>query len=141
MRISEIISETSAAQTLATVAPTLAGNSVSSAANPLLKSLGQFGPGIVSAAQDLVSGRYPSALLNAFTAVAPNVNINPAVRSFASTLSNLQLLLNIAKNPLTLGAFLAIYSPGLNSGEDAEIRRIHAAQDAAQNRVQRTSTQ
>jgi hypothetical protein len=132
MRISEIINESQSVSTvLGNVLPSVLGTAAqNSDMHWIIQALGKFGPGVVSAAQDIMSGNYSSALLNAFTTVAPNVPINTTVKNTASIMSNLQLLFNVAKNPATLGAFLALYSPGLNNGEQAEIARIHAAQDA-----------
>ena len=131
MKIRDIIQEDAVSTVFKNVAPTVTGSAAAAThSNPIVKALGNYGPGIASAASDIAQGNITGALLNAFTAVAPNSNI-PALAKVGNYASMLQLLWNIAKNPVTLGAFLALYSPGLNAGEDEEIRRIHAAQDRA----------
>ena len=112
------------------VAPTLIGQAAKSpGVEGILKHLTNYGPGMASAAYDVAQGNWTSALLNAFTTVAPNSNVKLLAQA-GDVANTLSVLKSIASNPYTLGLFLATYSPGLNAGEDAEIARIHAQQDA-----------
>ena len=112
------------------VAPTLIGQAAKSpGVEGMLKHLTNYGPGMASAAYDVAKGNWTGALINAFTTVAPNSNVKLLAQA-GDVVNTLSLLKSIASNPATLGLFLATYSPGLNSGEHAEIARIHAQQDA-----------
>lgn len=95
---------------------------------------GQYGPNMLQAATDLAQGKYSSALINAFQAVAPDLPLPKFAKGGLSVISDLQLLSNIVKmGPAAVGTFLLLYSKGAGEGEDAEIARMHQQQDLARN--------
>jgi hypothetical protein len=99
-------------------------------ANQVNAKWAQYGPGVLSAAQQLSQGKYTTALVTALRTAAPKLPIGPRVQQGLNTINDLELLSNIVRNPSALAAFLATYSRGLNTGEDDAVKRIHAQQDA-----------
>jgi len=115
----------------------VASNTVARLADsPVLQRIfGQYGPGMMQAATDIAQGKYSSALVNAFQAVAPDLPLPKFAQNGLSALSDIQLLSNIVRmGPAAVGTFLMLYSKGAGEGEDAEIARIHQQQDRAMKR-------
>ena len=114
-----------------TATPYVAANTVARLSDSpwIQRAFGQYGPNMIQAATDLAQGKYSSAIVNAFQAVAPDLPLPQFARNGLSALSDLQLLANIVKmGPQAVGAFLLLYSKGAGEGEDAELARYRAQQ-------------
>jgi len=121
-----------------TAAPLVATNTVARLSDsPVVQRIfGQYGPNMIEAASDLAQGRYSSAIVNAFQAVAPDLPLPKFARDGLSALSDLQLLSNIIKlGPAAVATFLLVYSQGAGEGEAAELARYRAQQGVNYNSV------
>jgi len=83
----------------------------------------QYGPGILSAAEQLSQGKPTTALITALRTAAPKLPIGDRVQQGLDKISDLELLSTIVRNPSALATFLATYSRGLNGDEDSELQR------------------
>ena len=86
----------------------------------------KYGPGVLTAAEQLIKGKPTTALVTALRTAAPTMNISPSVQQGLDTVEGLELLNTIVRNPSALATFLLTFSKGAGEGEDEEIQRQHA---------------
>jgi hypothetical protein len=83
----------------------------------------KYGPGVLTAAEQLSKGKPITAIVTALRTAAPAIGVSPQVQVGLDKAADLELLSTIVRDPRALATFLATYSRDLNSGEDAELQR------------------
>jgi hypothetical protein len=83
----------------------------------------KYGPGVLTAAEQLAKGHPTTALITALRTAAPTMHISHGVHQGLETIEGLEMLSTIVRNPAALGTFLATFSRGAGEGEDLAVQR------------------